>query len=178
MDSYQGVFSEVGGGEGMIFNEKETALEYLKKMGYFDRTDKEIKTLFRSIIKEKDIDWNIFSYRFLKGMEFQVRYYELRKYTAYLESFIRYLKNRNKKKGYKELPKHFYNSYDWAEVRILILNRDNFKCKHCGDLANHIDHVNSAIYFPEMALDPTNLISTCKSCHDKRHGRCENNDRD
>jgi len=144
-------------------------MEYLKDIGYFDPTDKEIQNLLiENMDIIKGVDWNIIAYRYLKGLEFQVKFYELEKYNRYLESFIQHLKNMNKKKGYKKLPKTFYNSYDWANVRILILNRDNFECKHCGNLANHVDHINSAKYFPEMALDPTNLISSCEDCHKKR----------
>jgi len=104
------------------------------------------------------------------GKEFQIKYYEMAKYTAYLEKFIEYLKKKKLRKGYKKFPKDFYNSYEWAEVRIIVLRRDSFKCFHCGNLANHVDHINSAKYFPEMALDPTNLISTCHKCHEDRHG--------
>ena len=76
-----------------------------------------------------------------------------------------------------EYPEDFYNSYKWAEKRIEILKRDNYRCIYCGQLANHVDHTNSAKFYPKMALDPNNLVSTCKSCHDKRHGRTINNDR-
>ena len=75
------------------------------------------------------------------------------------------------KKKYKKLPKDFYNSNEWAEMRIKILKRDGVKCIHCGNPANHVDHINSAFYFPEMALDPNNLISSCESCHKKRQPR-------
>ena len=70
--------------------------------------------------------------------------------------------------GYSILPSNFYNSEEWAEMRIIILKRDNFKCIHCGNPANHVDHINSAKYFPKKALDPNNLISSCEICHKKR----------
>ena len=69
---------------------------------------------------------------------------------------------------YKKLPKDFYNSEEWAQIRIKILRRDDFKCIHCSNPANHIDHINSAYYFPKIALDPNNLISSCENCHKKR----------
>ena len=74
-------------------------------------------------------------------------------------------------KGYKELPKDFYNSEEWAKKRIEILRRDNIKCIHCGNPANHVDHINSAYYFPQLALDSNNLISSCEGCHKKRQPR-------
>jgi len=75
------------------------------------------------------------------------------------------------KKGYDVLPENFYNSLEWAKTRIKILRRDNFRCKYCGKLANHVDHLNSAKYYPQIALDPNNLISSCESCHNKRHNK-------
>ena len=72
---------------------------------------------------------------------------------------------------YKVLPKDFYNSSVWADKRIEILKRDNFICIHCGNPANHVDHINSAKYFPAKALDAENLISSCENCHKKRHPR-------
>ncbi|KKM68968.1 hypothetical protein LCGC14_1455560 [marine sediment metagenome] len=147
-------------------------MDFLEDDGYFDKNYEEInKFLIENQSEMKELDWTIIIYRYLKGLEFQEKFYELGKYTRYLECFIQHLKNMNKKKGYKKLPKKFYNSFDWANVRILILNRDKFKCIHCGSLANHVDHINSAKYFPEMSLDPTNLISSCEDCHRKRHKR-------
>ena len=74
-------------------------------------------------------------------------------------------------KGYKELPSNFYNSEEWAKVRIIILKRDNYKCVHCGEPANHVDHLNSAKFYPKMALVHDNLISSCEPCHKKRQPR-------
>jgi len=73
--------------------------------------------------------------------------------------------------SYKNLPKDFYNSEEWAKKRIEILKRDNFKCIHCGNPANHVDHINSAYYFPKLALNSDNLISSCEICHKKRQSR-------
>ena len=70
-----------------------------------------------------------------------------------------------------EDPNMFYNSSEWKDIRIVILKRDNFRCVHCSKLANHVDHLNSAIYYPERCLDVENLISTCKKCHKERHGK-------
>lgn len=147
-------------------------MDYLRDKGYFDKTDEEINNfLIENRDKIKEIDMNVISYRLLLGEDFQILFYEQLKYIRYLENFILFLKKKKLRKGYKKLPKHFYNSYDWADIRIIILNRDNFKCRHCGALANHIDHINSAKYFPEMALDPTNLLSSCEDCHKNRQKR-------
>ena len=71
--------------------------------------------------------------------------------------------------GYDELPKDFYNSLEWANARACVLRRDRVKCIHCDKPANHVDHLNSARFYPQIALDPNNLISSCEACHKKRH---------
>ena len=75
------------------------------------------------------------------------------------DKYVRIMKQK------KKLPDNFYNSKEWALARIKVLKRDNYKCVHCGKLANHIDHLNSAYYFPELALNMENLISSCEKCH-------------
>jgi len=70
----------------------------------------------------------------------------------------------------RQLPDDFYQSPAWGKIRKLVLKRDNLKCKHCGALANHVDHISSARIYPEQALNLNNLISSCKKCHKERHG--------
>lgn len=70
----------------------------------------------------------------------------------------------------KKLPDDFYQSVAWGKVRKLVLKRNNYKCKHCGALANHVDHISSARIYPELALNLNNLISSCEKCHKERHG--------
>lgn len=96
-------------------------MDYLINEGYFEKKDEEINKLFIEnwdIIKE--IDWNIIAYRFLLGKNFQILFYEQLKYIRYLENLILFLKKKKSRKGYKKLPKNFYNSYDWADIRIII----------------------------------------------------------
>jgi hypothetical protein len=152
--------------------------EYLKNIGFWDETDDEINEFFQSdegqkAIKNMDWDWfwrNLY-YRLERGKDFQILYYDAMKYIKFQYNFIQYLKKNKLRKGFKKLPKDFYNSYEWAEARIIILKRDDFKCRHCGNLANHVDHINSARYYPELALDPNNLISSCEDCHKNRQRR-------
>ncbi|WP_137597192.1 HNH endonuclease [Paucilactobacillus kaifaensis] len=68
-----------------------------------------------------------------------------------------------------------------------VLRRDNYECQWCkaegrvtrqGDVDNHgrpiileVDHIKELEYYPELALDPDNLRTLCKDCHNKRHHR-------
>lgn len=83
----------------------------------------------------------------------------------------RYEIERLLEKRSNDLPDDFYNSIEWAKKRIEILTRDHYKCVHCGNPANHVDHLNSARYYPQLALDNDNLISSCEPCHKKRQPR-------
>ena len=78
-------------------------------------------------------------------------------------------KSNNKIK--KPLPDNFYNSKMWFRKRVEILKRDNQKCLHCGELANHVCHFNSAKFFPEIALCNWNLYLSCERCHKLYHGK-------
>lgn len=74
----------------------------------------------------------------------------------------------------------FYNSLAWVRLREQILQRDNYECQWCkaeGRVANsrnailEVDHIKPLEQFPELALDPDNLRTLCKDCHNKRHHR-------
>ncbi|MFG6315963.1 HNH endonuclease signature motif containing protein [Bacillus velezensis] len=68
----------------------------------------------------------------------------------------------------------FYKSKEWQRCRQFVLRRDNYLCQDClknkritqADTVHHIDELKD---HPEKALDESNLISLCFSCHNKRH---------
>lgn len=68
----------------------------------------------------------------------------------------------------------FYKSSEWIKLRQEVLNRDRHECQKCkgkgkfrkADCVHHIKHVKE---YPLLALEPTNLISLCNSCHDEEH---------
>ncbi len=69
----------------------------------------------------------------------------------------------------------FYQSDEWKQKRLDILDRDNYLCQYClknknkikiANTAHHIKHLSD---YPELALINSNLISLCKKCHDKEH---------
>ncbi len=59
---------------------------------------------------------------------------------------------------------------------MLVLQRDNFLCiDHLkqnrivpADMVHHIKELKD---HPELALEPSNLVSLCFSCHEKYHDR-------
>lgn len=80
----------------------------------------------------------------------------------------------------KELRSKFYASSEWKKLRQQALERDNFECQWCkengkvSDWSNSIlevDHIKELEYYPELALEISNMRTLCKDCHNKRHNR-------
>lgn len=74
----------------------------------------------------------------------------------------------------------FYHSGDWIRVREQVLKRDNKECQWCkaeGRVTTaktatlEIDHIKELQYYPELALEPSNLRTLCHDCHNIRHNR-------
>jgi len=72
----------------------------------------------------------------------------------------------------------FYKSKAWEALRIRILERDAWLCQPClrakritrADTVHHIVPVKEAW---DRRLDPTNVESICRACHNRIHGRRE-----
>ena len=68
----------------------------------------------------------------------------------------------------------FYKSSIWLHKREEILIRDNKECQICkakgryhkAECVHHIKHLRQ---YPNLALDNSNLIAVCNSCHNKLH---------
>ena len=70
----------------------------------------------------------------------------------------------------------FYDSLDWKNKRIEILDRDDHLCQYCKKkIATEVHHINSAIYNPEICLKSDNLRSSCNTCHPKKKQRNNRN---
>lgn len=73
--------------------------------------------------------------------------------------------------------KQFYNSKAWEVVRQEVLKRDNYECVWCkqeGKVTTEgleIDHIEELHIRPDLKLEPENLRTLCKACHNKRHTR-------
>lgn len=71
----------------------------------------------------------------------------------------------------------FYGSYGWQKIREQIRERDNNECQDCKKKGKvtidqlEVHHIKELEYFPELAIEPSNLITLCTSCHNKRHDR-------
>jgi len=62
-------------------------------------------------------------------------------------------------------------NYGFANTKAYVLNRDNYTCQHCKvKLKNSRLHVHHIIFKSNGGSDEQeNLITLCKTCHDKLH---------
>ena len=72
-----------------------------------------------------------------------------------------------------------YTSGAWIRKRKVILKRDNYLCVNCQRFgrtteAKEVHHIYPIETNPELKLTNENLISLCKSCHNKMHNRIDN----
>lgn len=69
-------------------------------------------------------------------------------------------------KPYKEFLKSKY----WKNVRSIILKRDSYLCQNCKSSKNlHVHHLTYDNHFREHEK-LNDLVTLCKSCHEKEHG--------
>lgn len=74
--------------------------------------------------------------------------------------------------------KKLYKSKEWQTLRYMALERDNHLCQMClrksryidADLVHHMIYVKSDF---EKALDIDNLMCVCSNCHNRIHGKDE-----
>lgn len=76
----------------------------------------------------------------------------------------RYTKDNNK----------FYHSREWAAVRAEVLTRDAFQCQVCKragrlTIGTTVHHIIPVRVDPSKKLDPNNLETICRACHNKEH---------
>jgi hypothetical protein len=66
----------------------------------------------------------------------------------------------------------------WKSLRLSIQRRDKFTCQECGDknykgrgsrIRLEVHHIQALCDRPDLALEPSNLILLCHSCHVKTH---------
>lgn len=58
---------------------------------------------------------------------------------------------------------------EWQELRLDILDRDNYICQYCCAMASHVDHI-----IPRCqggTNDPNNLVAACAHCNMSKGGR-------
>ena len=49
--------------------------------------------------------------------------------------------------------------------REIVLSRDNYKCRYCGEKAVHVHHIYPVKNCPEFSLDVDYGLSVCHKCH-------------
>jgi 5-methylcytosine-specific restriction endonuclease McrA len=62
----------------------------------------------------------------------------------------------------------FYSSDTWRAFRAEFLGT-NPVCSECGGIADTIHHIVPRTDAPDRALDPTNCLPLCKTCHGIHH---------
>lgn len=80
----------------------------------------------------------------------------------------------------KDFSKSFYKSRAWRRCRQYVWQRDSGMCVDCmangiltpGVEVHHIIELTPGnVNDPSISLNPDNLVTLCKSCHEKRHGK-------
>lgn len=61
----------------------------------------------------------------------------------------------------------FYDTNTWRELSRATLAA-NPVCVDCGGPATQADHLLSARLRPDLALEPSNVVSRCRRCHSAR----------
>ena len=56
----------------------------------------------------------------------------------------------------------------FSDCRKEVLNRDNFTCQICFNSGIDVHHIKPIYLNPELSFEVSNLITLCKSCHDKK----------
>ena len=82
----------------------------------------------------------------------------------------------------KEWARKLYRTAAWKNVRGYVFFRDQMLCQDClakgiytpaVEVHHIIELTPENIDDPDIAVNPDNLISLCKSCHRLRHSRKE-----
>jgi 5-methylcytosine-specific restriction endonuclease McrA len=61
---------------------------------------------------------------------------------------------------------------NWKQKRLIILKRDNFKCKKCNSTNNlHVHHLVYEKNLKAWEAKNENLITLCNICHAKEHDK-------
>lgn len=60
----------------------------------------------------------------------------------------------------------------WRKLRLVILDRDGWRCKLCLRYANHADHI-IPVHLGGDWWSPTNLRAACRSCNINRERKAD-----
>lgn len=81
----------------------------------------------------------------------------------------------------KAFSNRFYHSKKWKEIRAFVLTRDFYLCQVCKiPNCNTVHHIKELtpmnIDDPNISVNPSNLITVCKRCHNLIHDRYKENE--
>ena len=69
-----------------------------------------------------------------------------------------------------QLGRQIYNTARWRALRAAVLARDNRRCCRCGLAgADEVHHRRSIVERPDLAFEPSNLVSMHGTCHVAHH---------
>jgi len=71
---------------------------------------------------------------------------------------------RSQGSPFKETKKN-YTSSEYQTFRTFVLERDDYKCQYCDELATDVHHERPQKLEPFFALDPDFAWSCCEKCH-------------
>jgi len=82
-------------------------------------------------------------------------------------------KNPAWKNGVTPLRQRIRTSAASNAWRLAVLDRDGFRCCHCGKVGGelHVHHILSFSLYPLLRMDINNGITLCQTCHSMVHGR-------
>ena len=75
--------------------------------------------------------------------------------------------------------KDFYETKEWRRVRLDALAKNDGRCCLCGrskvvhGVVLHVDHIKPRSKYPELELDPDNLMVLCEDCNLGKSNRYE-----
>lgn len=69
-----------------------------------------------------------------------------------------------------------YKTVDWIQLVKYIYKRDGYKCQRCGtekvgSVKFHAHHIRPWSLYPDLRLEPSNLVTLCDTCHRWVHSR-------
>lgn len=72
--------------------------------------------------------------------------------------------------------KNFYKSWKWQKVAEQVRKRDAYTCQLCGAVGSvYVHHkqelTKQNVNDPSIALNPDNLMTLCRNCHEQIHNR-------
>jgi hypothetical protein len=84
--------------------------------------------------------------------------------------------NPNYKSGSSPERQRLYASGEWKELIRSIYRRDNYRCTQCGSPKRerrglHAHHVKPWATHPELRADPSNIVTLCRTCHERLHSK-------